>query len=167
MQRVTCITVAILMVVLLISGCGKSDMEKKMETELNATVTKLHEEGMKLVKTFPELQAKIGMALSAHDSLGKLYPKLTEGHSSADLIAAKEKLAAAGTAMDTWMKEHKKYDEKMKHVEAITLLNKEKDDLTKITGQATAAVDAAKTALASHAQFAQDLMAKIPGKKKK
>jgi hypothetical protein len=167
MWKIACITAPLMAVVLLISGCGKNDMEKKLEAELNAAVTKLHEEGMQLMKTLPDLQARIDVALSAHDSLGKLYPKLIEGHSSADLVAAKEKLTAAGTAMNTWMKEHKKYDEKMNHVDAMAVLNKEKDDLTRITGETTAAVDAAKTALASHAQFAQDLTAKAPGKKKK
>jgi hypothetical protein len=159
--------IALMVVSIALIGCGKSEAEKKMEQELSTAVTKLHDQGMMLVKEIPELTGKIDLAVAAHDSLAKLYPKQTEGHSAADLTAAKEKLAAATASMEKWMKEAKKYTPEMNHAEALALLNQQKNELGKVTADATAAVDAAKTALATHAQYAQDLLAKMPAKKKK
>jgi paraquat-inducible protein B len=159
--------IALMVVAVAFVGCGKSEAEKKVEQELSTAVTKLHDEGMKIMKEIPELTGKVDLAVAAHDSLAKLYPKQTEGHSAVDLTAAKEKLAAASASMEKWMKEAKKYTPEMKHADALALLNQQKTELGKITGEATAAVDAAKTALASHAQYAQDLLAKLPAKKKK
>lgn len=159
--------IVLMVVAVAFVGCGKSEAEKKMEQELSAAVAKLHDEGMKTMKEIPELTGKIDLAVAAHDSLAKLYPKLTEGHSAADLTAAKEKLAAATASMEKWMKGAKKYSPEMKHADALALLNEQKTELSKITADATAAVDATKTALASHAQYAQDLLAKMPAKKKK
>ena len=157
----------ILVLALTVAGCGKSDAFKKMEAELNAQVMKMHEAQMNAVGSMKDLASQIDATVASHEELGKKYAKQMAGHSTDDLIAAKEKLMTVQTEMDVWMKGFKKYDEKAKHEDVMAQLNKHKDELTAMQKNIDEAMTAAKTAVDSHTQFAADLVAKAkPGKKK-
>jgi uncharacterized lipoprotein YmbA len=151
--------VLLIAVAFVLAGCGKSAEQKKMELDLSAQVQKLHDAGMASMKQVDELTGKIDAAVAMHDSLVKAFPKLAAGHPAEDLIAAKGKLASVKSAMDTWMKGFKPYNETMKHEEAVTMLKKNVEDLTKMKGEIDASVTAATTAIDAHAKAASELMA--------
>ena len=151
---------SVLIAAILFVGCGKSDLQKKMETELNAAIMKLHDGQMASMKTMDDLTKQLDEVASMDDSLTRKNPKAAEGHSMDDLKAAKEKLAAVKADMTTWMSGHKPYDENMKHEEVMAQLTKDKDALTKIAADGQAAMSAATAAIESHKAFVQDLMAK-------
>ena len=95
-----CLTVA---VAFLFAGCGKSGEMKKLEAGLNTEVMQKHDDLMKAVSGLNATADQITALLAQHDSLAQLFPKEVVGHETTDLVAAKEKLAAAKEAMMTWM----------------------------------------------------------------
>ena len=129
-------------VAVLLAGCGKSEEMKKIETALNTEV------------------------MAKHDELVAKYPKETTGHTTADLVAAQEKITAAKTAMEEWMKGFKPYDPEGKHEAVVAGLTATKDALAGLEKQFAEATTAAKDALASHTKTADDLMAKVAKKKR-
>lgn len=156
----------VMAVAVLLAGCGKSEEMKKIESALNSEVMAKHDELMKGVAGLNDLTAQITAAVAKHDELVAQYPKLTEGHASADLVAAQEKITAAKNAMDEWMKGFKPYDPKGKHEEVVAGLTAQKDALVGLEKQFSEAMTAAKDALASHTKAADDLMAKVAKKKR-
>lgn len=158
----------LLMLGLVVAGCGKSEALKKMEAELNAQVMKMHEDQMNTMGSLKDFAAQIDAAVANHDELTKKFAKQMEGHTTDDLVAAKEKLLTIETEMDGWMKGFTKYDEQAKHEDVMAQLNKYKDELTSMQTKIDEGMSAAKTALEGHAQFAADLAAKAkPAWKKK
>ena len=75
-------------------------------------------------------------------------------------MAAKDKIDAAVSSMDTWMKGFKPFDPEIAHDQVMTVLAKQKDELTSMNSQLMAAVTEATTALDAHKQFAESLTAK-------
>jgi hypothetical protein len=122
---------------------------------------KMHDGQMASLAGIKDLVAKIDETVANHEALAQKYAKHVAGHNADDLTAAKEKLLAVQSQMDTWMQGFKKYDEEAKHEEVMAQLTKYKDELTGMQGTIDEAMSAAKTALDSHAQFAADLMAKV------
>lgn len=78
----------VMLVSILLAGCGKSEEMKKMEAALNKEVMEKHDEIMKSVSRLDQLTAQIGIATTKHDELIKKYPKLTEGHTASDLCGS-------------------------------------------------------------------------------
>ena len=156
----------VIAVAVLLAGCGKSAEMKKIETALNSEVMAKHDELMKSMSGLDELTAQITTAITKHDELVAKYPKLTEGHTGADLVAAQEKITAAKAAMENWMKGFKAYDPEGKHEDVVAGLTSTKDALAAIETQFTEAMTTAKDALASHTKAADDLMAKVAKKKR-
>lgn len=144
----------------LLTGCGKSDVQKKLEADLNGEITKMHDAGMEAYTKAKDLLTQIDATNLKHDELAKMFPKETKDHSSADLTAAKEKINAAISTMDAWMKEFKPYDPEVAHEQVMTTLAKQKDELTSMSEQLLAAVSEATTALDAHKLFAESLTAK-------
>ncbi len=68
--------------------------------------------------------------------------------------------------MTTWMKSFKPYDPEAKHETVMESLKKNKDDLGVVERQFQEALTTAKEAVASHTQVMDELMAKMPKKKK-
>ena len=164
MKKVVLLLTAVAFV---LAGCGKSDEQKKMEADLWAQVTKLHDGQMAQVKGFDDLLGKVDATVAMHDTLAMKFPKELAGHNMDDLTAAKEKLTAVKASMDTWMKEFKPYNVDMPHTEAMTTMKKNVEDLTKMGTEIEGAIGAANTALDSHKAFAADLMTKMKAIKKK
>lgn len=148
-----------------LAGCGKSAEMKKMEGELDAAIMKLHETEMGTMKQVDGLVAQIDAALN--DSLTAKNPKLAKGQAADDLRAAKEEMSAAKASLQTWMKDHKPYDEKMKHEEVMVNLTKDKDALVKVKTYMEAAIASATTALNSYKQAEDELIAKAAAHMKK
>lgn len=148
-------------VALLLVGCGKSDVQKKLETELNDQIAKLHDAGMSTYNQAKELTGQIEAAIAMHDSLGKKHAKQFEAHSSADLVAAKDKIVAAVASMDTWMKEFKPYDPEQPHEQVLLSLNKAKDDAMTMKTALENAVNEASSSLAAHKAFAEEALKKF------
>jgi predicted small lipoprotein YifL len=155
----------VLLVAGVLTGCGKSDEMKKVEAALNAEVMDKHEAVMKLVPEMDQVTSHISAVMARHDSLVKKYPALTAGHTTADLVAAQEKIAAAKAAMDAWMRSFKPYDPEAKHDAVIAGLNVQKDELTSIEKQFVDARRAAFDALAKHEVAADVVIAKAAQKK--
>lgn len=154
-------------VAFVLAGCGKSDEQKKMEADLWAQVTKLHDGQMAQVKGFDDLLGKIDATIATHNSLVMQFPKELAGHNMDDLTAAKEKLTTVKASMDAWMKEFKPYNVDMPHAEAMQTMKKNVDDLTKMGSEIDGAIAAANTAMDSHKAAAENLMAKMKSSKKK
>jgi uncharacterized protein YacL (UPF0231 family) len=149
-------------VAVVLSGCGKSAEIKSMETALNTEVMKLHDEQMGAMKQVDDLIGQLDGAVAMHDSLVAAHPKETVGHMADDLKGAKEKLIVAKQEVNAWMAGHKPYDVKMKHEEVMAQLTKDKDALMKTKDDIEAGITAALTAIESHKQAAQQLLAKLP-----
>jgi len=154
----------VIVVAILLAGCGKSEEMKKIETALNTEVMAKHDALMKSMSGLDDLTAQITAATTKCDEMVKKYPKLTKEFSTADLTAAQEKIASAKSAMEMWMKGFKPYDPELKHEDAVTALTANKDALAAMEKQFTEAMDAAKGAVANSNKMADDLMAKV-GKK--
>ena len=60
---------AILGISLLLVGCGKSEVSKKLETELNGQVMKMHDEQMTAVEGMNALVKDIDAAIANNDEL--------------------------------------------------------------------------------------------------
>jgi hypothetical protein len=160
-KLVSCLAVA----ALLIAGCGKTADQKKLETDLNNQVQKLHDVGMSKMSQLADLSGQIDKALAKQDSLAKAYPKLFAALPVSDLKAAGEAITAAKTSMDTWMKGYKKFNPEALHEQNMTQLNKDVTELTKLNGAIETAVTGATKALDSHAATVTDLLAKVIKKK--
>jgi hypothetical protein len=155
----------VMLVAVLLAGCGKSEEMKKIEAALNKEVMDKHDELMKSVSLLDDLTAQIGTATTKHDELIKKYPKLTEGHTASDLVAAQEKISATKAAMDAWMRAFKPYDPEAKHEEVIARLAAQKDELVAIAKQFADAQQVAREALVTHGVAADMVIAKAGGKK--
>ena len=156
----------VLVVLLLVAaiafvGCGKSAEMKKMETDLNAELMKMHDGQMAGMKQVGELVSSLDAALAKTDSLTAANPKLAEMLKTDDLKAAKEKLLAAKTGMESWMKGHKPYDVNMKHEEVLMNLKADKDALLKVKADGEAAIAGAGAALSANTAAVQDCLAKL------
>jgi hypothetical protein len=161
MKKNALLTLLIAGAVIYAAGCGKSDEFKKLESDLFASVTTMHDEGMSLMNKGRDLSARIDDATAMYDSMAAKYPKEFAGHSSDDLKAAKEKLETAAGSMKDWMSGMKPYDPTMDHTEAMAQLTKTKDGITKVKGEFQDAITAATTALDNHKALADEMAAKL------
>ena len=151
MKQVLLALSLVILVAVLLAGCGKSEEMKKIEAALNTEVMDKHDAIMKSVADLDDLTAQIDTAMARHDAMVKKFPKMTEGHTATDLVAAQEKISAAKTAMDSWMRSFKPYDPEAKHETVIAALGIEKDELLAMQKQFSEAIAAAKVALNTHA----------------
>lgn len=158
-MKSTLITLAVL-VAFVLAGCGKSEIQKKLESELNNEVMKIHDAAMATMTKGKDLASQLDGVVATQDSLAKLFPKAFEGKTTDDLKAAKDKLAGVKDEMDKWMKGHKAFDPNGKHEDILAQLKKDKEDLTKIRGDVEGAFTAATTAIDSHKQLLADVAAK-------
>ena len=159
-MKATSITAsAFLSGLLLFSGCGKSEADKKAEAELNDKIMKAHEQQMSQSTQVDQLLAKIDAVIAEHDSLAKLFPKQMADNSTADLLTAKDKLSAAKDGMESWMSAHEPYNPGIKHDLAMQQLTNDLDVVNQVGEQLAGAISAATTALDSHAKFVADLTA--------
>jgi uncharacterized membrane protein len=161
MKQVVILSVLMIAAAVLIAGCGKSEEFKKLESDLYASVTAMHDDGMSMMNKGKDLSAKIDDAIAKYDSMAAKYPKQFQGQSSDDLKAAKEKLATATTSMKEWMAGMKPYDPTMDHTEVMAQLTKAKDGVTKVKADFQDAISAATTALDSHKALAEEMTAKL------
>jgi hypothetical protein len=158
-MKSTLVTLAVL-VAFVLAGCGKSEVQKKLESDLNSEVMKMHDATMATLAKAKDLSTQIDGAVAVQDSLAKRFPKAFEGKTTNDLTAAKEKLAGVKDEMDKWMKGHKPFDPNGKHEDILAQLKKDKDDLTKVKNDVEGALAAATTAIDAHKQLAADAVAK-------
>ncbi len=149
----------------LLISCGKTEQQKQAESDLNKRLMQMHDAGMTKMREAASLSSQLDSALTLHDSLAAKFPKETAGHDSRDIAEAKQKLASARSAMGAWMAAHKPYNVNAKHDEAMTQLNAEIAELTKVGQQLdTAIVDVTGT-VENHRKFAAELLAKKPVKR--
>lgn len=161
MKQNALLTLLIAGAVVCAAGCGKSDEFKKLESDLFASVTAMHDDGMSLMNKGRDLSARIDDAIAMYDSMAVKYPKNFAGQSSDDLKAAKQKLETATTSMKEWMAGMKPYDPAMDHTEAMDQLTKAKEGITKVKGEFQDAISAATAALDSHKALAEEMAAKL------
>jgi DNA repair protein RadC len=162
MKNVLVALFLVLMVAVLLVGCGKSEEVKKLEATLNTEVMQKHDDLMKSMASLGELSAQIDATMAKHNELVTKYPKQTATHKAGDLMTAKDRILAAKAKMETWMKAFKPYDAKAKHEVVMASLTKSKDELIAMQEQFTGAMTFAKDAIATHAKFVEDLTAKTP-----
>ena len=167
MKHFAIFSVLMIAAAVLIAGCGKSEEFKKLESDMYASVTAMHDDGMSMINKGNDLSAKIDDAIAMYDSMAAKYPKQFEGQSSDDLKAAKEKLSTATTSMKEWMSEMKPYDPTMDHMQVMAQLTKSKDGITKVKADFQDAFSAATTALMSHKAFAEDMATNLAAGVKK
>jgi tRNA splicing ligase len=166
MKHVLASLVLLLAVSVLVAGCGKTEEMKKMESSLNAEIMQKHDDLMKTMSGLDDLTAQITAAMTKHDEMVKKYPRLVAGHESSDLVAAQEKITAAKTAMENWMKGFKPFDLDAKHEDVLASMTVTKDALTAMEKQFNEAMGTAKEALAAHEKAAEMVMAKTSKKKR-
>jgi predicted small lipoprotein YifL len=162
MKNVIAALFLVLMVAVLLAGCGKSEELKKLEATLNTEVMQKHDDLMKSMASLEVLRDQIDVAMAQHNELVKKYPKQTATHKAGDLMTAKDRLLAAKAKMETWMKGFKPYNVEVKHEEAMASLTKSKDELLAMQEQFTGAMTYAKDTIAGHTKMAEELMAKMP-----
>lgn len=152
-------------VAIVLAGCGKSAEQKKLESDLNAAITKAHDEEMATMKVLDSLASAVDAATAQHNELAAKYAKLVTGHTSDDLTSALGKIASAKKSMDEWMKAYRPYDETTPHEQAMAKLNKDMQDLMTVKTQMDDAIKTASAAVTNHTKFADELLAKVPKKK--
>lgn len=145
-------------------GCGKSADMKKLEADLNAEIQKVHMKQMSSMKVLDSLTASLDATMAKHTELAAQFPKAPV-HPVDDIAAAKEQVAAAKSAMDSWMKAYKPYDETLPHEQVMAQLNKDMQGLMGMQTQLDAAMKGASDVITSHAKAAEEVVAKF-GKKK-
>jgi hypothetical protein len=145
-----------------LTGCGKTADQQKMEADLNAEVMKIHEQQMKEVDEIRDLMAGTDIELVSFDKLVNDHPKQMAGHTPDDLVHARKMLLGAKSAMESWMSGYKMYDAGVKHEEAMAKLAKDKDDLMKVQASIDAAKAAANAALDAHRKLAEQIAAATP-----
>jgi len=150
---------------IVLAGCGKSADQRKLESDLNAAITKAHDEQMASVKVLDSLTSAIEAATARHNEIAAKYAKLVTGHTADDLTAALAKIASAKKSMDEWMKAYRPYDENAPHETAMAKLNKDMQDLMAVKMQIDGALKSASAAVTDHTKFADELMAKVAKKK--
>lgn len=155
----------LLVVAVALLGCGKSADMKKLEADLNAEIQKVHDKQMASMKVLDSLTASLDGTMAKHQELAAKFPKALEGHAADDIAAAKEQIAGAKSAMDSWMKAYKPYDETLPHEQVMAQLNKDMEGLMGMQTQLDAAMKGASDVITSHTKAAEDIMAKF-GKKK-
>lgn len=165
MKQMLIVLSLVLLVAVLLAGCGKSDEAKKIEAALNTEVMAKHDAIMKLVPELDSLTAGITRVMANHDALVKKYPDLTAGHAASDLVVAQEKITAAKAAMDAWMRAFRPYDPDQKHEVVVAALTVEKEALTAMEKQFADARITALNAIAAH-EVAADMVIVKSGKKK-
>ena len=155
----------LLVVAAALVGCGKSADMKKLEADLNAEIQKVHEKQMASMNVLDSLTASLDATMAKHAELAAKYPKALEGHAADDINAAKEQIAGAKSAMDSWMKAYKPYDETLPHEQVMAQLNKDMEGLMAMQTQLDGAMKGASDVITSHTKAAEEVMAKF-GKKK-
>lgn len=161
MKQIAILSVLVISAAVLIAGCGKSAEFKKLESDMYASVTAMHDDGMSMMNKESDLSAKIDDAIAKYDSMAAKYPKEFEGQSSDDLKAAKEKIATATASMKEWMSGMKPFDPTMDHTEVMAQLTAAKDGVTKVKANFQDALSAATTALENHKAAAEQMAAKL------
>jgi hypothetical protein len=159
MKATPCVLALLLAGTAALSGCGKSTEQKKMESDLNAQIMQGHEAQMAKARQVDELLARVDTAIAISDSLIKAYPRGMEGHTSSDLIAARDKLQGSRNALESWMQAHEPYNEGIKHDQAMAQLNGDLDALTQVSEQMDSAIIDATKAIDSHKTFLSTIAA--------
>lgn len=167
MKKLIKLTALFSVVALLMFGCGKTDEQKKMESDLNDEVQKLHDEGMALSTELSGLQADLSAKLAKKDSLANAVAKELAGTSTEAVNASIAKIKSSTEAMNNWMMNHKGYDEKAKHEEVIATLTTEKEAVSKVKTELEAALTDAKSTVSTLDSAIAELVAKKPAKGKK
>lgn len=149
MRKLAYFSVVWMLAAILFVGCGKPAEQLKQEKDLASEITKVHDELMTVklddyMSQVADCKVKCDTMASKMKAAKKAMPDSTL---SADLGASGDKLKAAKEAMNTWMANHKPYDEKLKHEEAMTMLNAQKEELMKVKGDIDAAKTSAETAI--------------------
>ncbi len=142
-----------------LAGCGKSQEDKKMESDLNTQILHLHDYYMASINRMGQLQSQIDSALARHDSLARLRPGVAAGESTEDLMSVNARMDSARSAMNAWMRAYIPYEPSMGHQEAMAKLQKDKDELTRQTSNALGIIDAAGTTIDRHRNLEDSLRA--------
>jgi hypothetical protein len=166
MKQALAAVVMLALVALVVTGCGKSADQLKMEGDLSKQITALHDGLMAKMPQVKELLAKIPELSAQGEMLAKKYPKQAEALKTDGLKSASEMLVKAKSSMEAWMKTFKPYDVSMKHDDVMKALTTQKDDLTKMKVEFDTAVTGATTAADTYSKTVEGLMAKTAGKKK-
>ena len=145
---------------LVLSGCGKSAEERRLESELWTKVKALHDTTMAHVMEFGDLEQKIDDAVTRHEELAKRYGRKLKGHSTDDLVTARAALESLRTKMENWMKGFKPYDESLPHQDAMASLEVSLKWLTGMQGELKRGMQQADDALQAHEQAALSVMKK-------
>jgi hypothetical protein len=156
----------LLFVAAALAGCGKSDELKKVESDLNAEIQKVHIKQMATMKVLDSLSTALEVTMAKHTELVAKFPKAVEGHTADDIAAAKTRIADAKTAMDNWMKSYKPYDAEQPHEQVMAHLNKDMEGLMGMQTQVDAAMKGASDVITAHAKAAEEVMAKTAKRRK-
>jgi len=167
MKKLIKLTALFSVVALLMFGCGKTDEQKKMESDLNDEIQKLHDDGMELSTELSSIQADLSAKLAKKDSLANAVAKELAGTSTEAVNASIAKIKSSTEAMNNWMMNHKGYDEKAKHEEVIATLTTEKEAVSKVKTELEAALTDAKSTVSTLDSAIAELAAKKPAKGKK
>lgn len=167
MKRLLSALVLVFFSSLLLVSCGKTLQQKQMEADLQKRMMALHDSGMVKMRQAQAMDSQLDSAKILHDSLAAKFPKEAADQTSDDIAMAKQRLASARSAMETWMSGHKPLDAETNHDEAVAKMNADIQELTSVGAQLdTAIVDATGT-IENHRKFAAELLAKEPARKGK
>jgi hypothetical protein len=160
MKNMFVATLAVVLFALVLSGCGKTPEQTKMESDMRAEVDSLSADVSAKIAQADATLAEIMAAMAQHDSLVAAYPKETADHKADNLVAAKERLTTAKDNAATWLAAWKPAEESMAHDAVMQKYTQDKTDLGNASASLQAAIDGAKTALNEHTTMASQLMAK-------
>jgi len=146
-----------LVLALIVAGCGKSKEQINSESELDEEVATLQKDLESNISGISELQAQLDKTLKSHDELKKKFAKLTKNHNANDIADARQGLEAAKHDAEAAIAGLVAYDKEAKHDEVMQTLNKNKESLTSAKEKMMGAINAANLAIGNHEIFKEQL----------
>ena len=135
---------------LIVVGCGKSDEQKKMETDLNEQISKGHHAQMAKLADVDEMIDSVEASLARYDSLAAAHQKEVAQQPKSDLISARDRLTSSREAMESWMAAYRPYNEGIKHDQAMAEMKTEFDALQQVAVETDSALADASRSVHAH-----------------
>jgi hypothetical protein len=140
------LVIVLLPAVLTLSGCGKSDEEKNIESLLHQKISRNHETTMGRMTSVDALLTDIASTITREDSLATVAAGKAQLDRS-DLLSARMLLEASRDSMTSWMADYRPVPDEYKHAVAMAMMQKQLTSLTSVDSLMTSALDAAHKAL--------------------
>ena len=157
MKRAT--VVSFVMGFILLAGCGKTEQQKALESDLRTKISTGHEVSMGRIAGMDALLASITAETHLQDSLAGSSLPAGQSLSKTNLDAAQKAIEAARDSMDDWMAEYTPVREEIKHDEAMRMMQHQLSSLQSVDALMISSMEKARSVLVAHRKSLDSLVA--------